>query len=171
MDFDISSCSDSNTTAAICGSPAKDIDAAAVFLDTLMAFDEMDRLENLAANEESFLPSLENILAFSSYIKEKIDFILTFHGILSEPAFTVDLNEKNGKLIFQSDRKDISKIAKFIKQDSETVDGLITLLTIASQTYQLLESIDGDCSFPQFKETGRVVYMYGEGYFSLYKED
>jgi len=179
MDHDFSNMNNCGSSSNICQDALQDIDAAAIFLDTLKAFDEAERLKHSIIqddigpeNEESFLPSLENILVFSSYIKEKIQFLLNLNGFTNDPPFEIELNEKTGKLIFKGDRKDIKKISRIMKMDQETYDGLVTLLSVADQTYQLLQSLDKpDDSFPEFVEGGKVVYLYGDGYLSLYKED
>ncbi|PLX65921.1 MAG: hypothetical protein C0603_13175 [Denitrovibrio sp.] len=169
------SCGISSTS---CGDAGQNVDTSVIFLNTLKAFDEEDRFANsenvddiMPENEESFLPSLEYILAFSSYIREKIQFLLNMHGMTNDPPFEIDLNNRTGKLIITGDRKDVRKICKVIKGDKETFDGLVTLLSVADQTYQLLESLEcEDDSFPEFIEGGKVVYLYGDGYLSLYKE-
>ncbi len=89
----------------------------------------------------------------------------------NDPPFEIDLNSRTGKLIITGDRKDVRKICKVIRSDQETFDGLVTLLSVADQTYQLLESLDSeDDAFPEFIDGGKVVYLYGDGYLSLYKE-
>jgi len=159
-----------------CGA-VQEIDAAAVFLNSLKAFDEADRLANSAAtdilpeNEESFLPSLENVMAFVSYIRDRLEFLLNLNGLTNEPEFEIDMDTRTGKIITRGARKDIRKISRLINKDAETKDGLITLLSIAEETYQVLQSIDEDDSFPDLAEDiGKVVYLYGDGYLSLYRE-
>ncbi|PLX70275.1 MAG: hypothetical protein C0602_05540 [Denitrovibrio sp.] len=155
----------------------QDIDAAAIFLDTLKAFDEADRLENscinddtVAENEESFLPSLENIMEFVSYIRDRMEFLLNLNGLTNDPEFEIDLDTRTGKIITRGSRKDLRKISRLINKDEETRDGLVTLLSIADETYQLLDNL-GDDGFPDFTDDlGKVVYLYGDGYLSLYRE-
>lgn len=176
MDYDISDIKGGkNSSASGCG-VSQEIDAAGIFLDTLKAFDEADRLENINANEEfiteeeeSFLPSLENIMVFSSYIREKMDFLLTFAKIPAEPAIELDMDARTGKILVRGERNDLRKISRVINGDAEVRDGLVTLLSIAEQTYQLLESLDSDTE-TDFSDSGRVIYMYGDGYLSLYKD-
>lgn len=177
MDYDISDVKGCALDVPSACGVAQHIDAAAIFLNTLKAFDEADRLENQVINddfspdnEESFLPSLENILAFSSYIKENIEFILGAAGLSSDPPFEIDIDERSGGLVITGEREDVKLISRLINKDAETRDGLVTLLSIADQTYQLLESIDSGDSFPEFVEGGKVIYLFGEGYLSLYKE-
>jgi len=152
------------------------IDASAVLLNTLTAFDDIDRLENLAVNDEcvensieSFLPSLENIMEFSSYLRDRIEFILNMNGLSNDPSFEIDTARSGVRVQIRGDRKDVKKINKLINADVETRDGLLTLLSIAGQTYQLLQSLDAD-AVPDFDDI-HVVYLYGDGYLSLYKED
>lgn len=154
----------------------QDIDASGVLLNTLTAFEEIDKLENLAVNDEvveesieSFLPSLENIMEFSSYLRDKIEFILNMNGLANDPAFVIDTSKSGKKVSLSGDRKDLRKVSRLINSDSETRDGLLTLLSIAGQTYELLQSLDKE-EKPAFNESARITYLYGDGYLSLYKE-
>jgi len=178
MDHDTSKHNGCKESASGCVSTVENIDAAAVFLDTLKAFDEADRLEVKAGNEEfaeaepgSFLPSLENIMEFSSYIRGKMDFLFTMGRVANDPPFEIDLDGKRNKLIVRGERSDLKRINRLINNDMEIRDGLITLLTIADQTYQLLESLDADSPFTGFIVSGKVIYLYGDGFLSLYKEE
>jgi len=176
MDHDRSNVNGGNSHAgSLCGL-VQEVDAATVFLDSLKAFDEADRLENSSANdilpenEESFLPSLENIMAFVSYIRDRLEFLLNLNGLTNEPEFEIDMDTRTGKIITRGSRKDIRKISRLINKDPETKDGLVTLLSIAEETYQVLQNIDED-QLPDFAEDiGKVVYLYGDGYLSLYRE-
>lgn len=153
----------------------QDIDASALLLDTLNGFDDAEKMENIAVNEEealsiaeSFLPSLENIMVFSSYIKDRIQFILNMNGIANDPPFEIDLS-RSGKKIQISGRRGVRKISRLLNSDEEVRDGMITLLSIAEQTYSLLMSLDDTTS--DFTTRGKVFYLYGDGYLSLYKEE
>ena len=163
-------------TASLIGA-VQEVDATAILLDSLKAFDEADRLENAYVedfapeNQESFLPSLENVMAFVSYMRDRLEFLLNLNGLTNEPEFEIDMDPRTGKIITRGGRKDIRKISRLINKDQETKDGLVTLLSIAEETYQVVQSLDADDSFPDFSETlGKVVYLYGDGYLSLYKE-
>lgn len=175
MDHDFSDINSKNSGDQQGYVVAQDIDVSAVLLNTLTAFEDLDRLENLAVNEEvpaedieSFLPSLENIMEFSSYLRDRIEFMLNMNGFTNDPEFEIDLSRSGNRLQTKGNRKDIKKINRLLNSDSEIRDGLITLLSIAGQTYQLLESLDGD-EAPLFDDS-HVVYLYGDGYLSLYKD-
>lgn len=179
MDYDISDVKGCGRSARSGAETLQDVDTAAIFLDTLKAFDEADRKEHEADseglipdNEESFLPSLENILVFSSYIKDSIEFMLDAAGIPSDPPFELDMDDRTGRIIVRGCRNDLRKISRLINKDKETRDGLVTLLSVADQTYQLLASLDSDSddSFPEFVDGGKVIYLFGDGYLSLYRE-
>lgn len=177
MDYDVSNANKgSGASSSSCG-VMHTVDAAAIFLDTLKAFAEADRLEHLAANDdfaagdgESFLPSLENILAFSSYIRENIVFLLNNAGLDYEPPFEIDMDARSGGIVLRGDRNDLNMISRLINLDEETRDGLVTLLSIAEQTYHLLENIDSDTPLADITRDEKVVYLFGDGYLSLYKE-
>lgn len=178
MDHDRSNVNGGGSYASSGAGVAQDIDAAAVFLNTLKAFDEADRLENecrndefSAKNEESFLPSLENIMEFVSYMRDRLEFLLNLNELTNEPEFEIDMDNRTGKIITRGKRKDLRKISRLINKDAETKDGLVTLLSIAEETYQVLQSLDGNDSYVDFsQDIGKVVYLYGDGYLSLYRE-
>jgi hypothetical protein len=176
MDHDFSNFNGNNSGHQHSYTVAQGIDASAVLLNTLTAFEDLDRLENLAVNEEvidydieSFLPSLENIMEFSSYLRDRMEFLLNMNGLTNEPAFEIDTAKSGNRLQVKGARKDIRKINKLLNEDSEIRDGLLTLLSIAGQTYQLLLSLEEE-NAPAFADM-HVVYLYGDGYLSLYKED
>jgi len=177
MDFDASNFG-GGKTGGTCLKEMQTIDAAGIFLNTLKAFDKESREDAgfsgeifSAENEESFLPSLEYILVFSTYIKERMDDIFNALNVPLEPPMEIKCDNR-GRIFLSGDRNDLKMLSKALNADRETADGLRTLLSIADQTYQLLEHLDTDDSFPEFAEdTGKVVYIYGDGFLSLYRED
>jgi len=176
MDHDFSNINGNNSEHKHRPFVVQDVDASAVLLNTLTAFEDLDRLENLAVNEEitdydieSFLPSLENIMEFSSYLRDRMEFVLNMNGLANDPSFEIDTAKSGSRVQVRGARKDIRKINKLLNEDSEIRDGLLTLLSIAGQTYQLLQSLDEE-NAPEFEDM-HIVYLYGDGYLSLYKED